>query len=125
MEEPDRRGSGRRRANLNGAVLRYRVMAYVVGVMLLVLVLVGVPLQYAAGRPELVKVVGPIHGFLYIIYLVTAFDLALRARFRLGRLAVMVAAGLVPFLAFYIEHRIMSQMRQEDAAEGLAAQARG
>jgi len=51
-------------------------MAYVVGVGLLVLVLVGVPLQYVAGKPAVVQVVGPIHGFLYIVYLMTVADLA-------------------------------------------------
>src|ERR1035438_10496023 len=49
-------------------LVRYRVMAYVVGVGLLVLVLVGVPLQYAAGKPAVVQVVGPVHGFLYLVY---------------------------------------------------------
>ncbi|MCL4423763.1 MAG: DUF3817 domain-containing protein [Actinobacteria bacterium] len=43
-------------------------MAYIVGTGLLILVLVGVPLQYAAGKPEVVQIVGPIHGMLYIIY---------------------------------------------------------
>ena len=50
-------------------LLRYRVMAYVVGVGLLVLVLIGVPLQYAADKPAVVEVVGPIHGVLYMVYL--------------------------------------------------------
>ena len=59
---------------------RYRAMAYVVGVGLLVLVLVGVPLQYAAGKPAVVQVVGPIHGFLYIVYLFSVADLVRRFR---------------------------------------------
>jgi hypothetical protein len=46
------------------------------------------------------------HGFLYIIYLVTAVDLARRARFTLGQMVAMVCAGFVPFLAFYIEARV-------------------
>ena len=36
---------------MSGALLRYRVMAYVVGIGLIVLVFVGIPLQYAATRP--------------------------------------------------------------------------
>ena len=54
---------------LHGALLRYRVMAFAVGVMLVVLVFVGIPLQIA-GHPAVVQIVGPIHGFLYIVYLV-------------------------------------------------------
>jgi integral membrane protein len=82
---------------------RYRVMAYVVGVGLLALVLVGVPLQYGAGKPDVVKVVGPIHGFLYIAYLLTVADLARRFRLSLGQVIALVAAGFVPFLAFVVE----------------------
>ena len=91
---------------MSGALVRYRVMAYVVGVMLIVLVCVGVPLQYAASEPAVVKVVGPLHGFLYIVYLVAAFDLARRARLSLWQLVAMVAAGLVPGLAFVVERAV-------------------
>src|ERR1022692_3688956 len=52
-------------------LVRYRAMAYVVGVGLLVLVGVGVPLQYLANEPAVVSVAGPIHGFLYIVYLLS------------------------------------------------------
>src|SRR5579871_3145386 len=82
---------------VSGALLRYRVMAVVVGIGLLVLVGVGVPLRYAAGHPGLEEVVGPLHGALYIVYLVTAFDLARRERLPLLRLVAMVGAGFVPF----------------------------
>jgi integral membrane protein len=103
---------------VSGALLRYRLMAYVVGTGLLILVVIGVPLQYGAGHPGVVTVVGPIHGFLYIVYLLAAYDLARRAHFRPVRLLAMVAAGLLPGLAFVIEHRITAQLRAELAAAG-------
>ncbi len=98
---------------LEGALARYRVMAAVVGCGLLVLVLVGMPLQFAAGLPQVVQIVGPLHGFLYIIYLVAALDLARRARFSLVEMLAMVGAGLVPFLAFVIERRITRRVRSD------------
>ncbi|HVX20793.1 MAG TPA: DUF3817 domain-containing protein [Acidimicrobiales bacterium] len=91
---------------VRAALLRYRVMAYIVGIGLLVLVFVGVPLQYAATVPQVAEIVGPIHGFLYIVYLLAAVDLARRARFTLLQMAAMVGAGFLPFLAFVIEHRV-------------------
>lgn len=103
---------------LVSALGRYRVMAYVVGVGLLTLVLVGVPLQYAAGIPGVDQVVGPIHGFLYIVYLLTAVDLARRARFTLGQMAAMVGAGFLPFLAFVIEHRVVKRLHAWLAEDG-------
>jgi integral membrane protein len=101
---------------LRGALLRYRVMAYAVGVGLLVLVLVGMPLQFAAGRPQVVHVVGPIHGFLYIVYLIAAADLVRRGRWPASVLAQVILAGLVPFLAFVVERRVTRRAEQQLAA---------
>lgn len=98
---------------LRGSLLRYRVMAYAVGIGLVVLVLVGMPLQFAAGRPEIVEVVGPIHGFLYIVYLLAAGDLARRLRWRVSRLAPIILAGLVPFLAFWVERRVTARVEPQ------------
>jgi integral membrane protein len=91
-------------------------MAYVVGVGLIVLVFIGVPLQYAAGDRGVVAVVGPLHGFLYIVYLAAAFDLARRARLSIWQMAAMVGAGFIPFLAFYVEHRMTKVVEERIGA---------
>jgi integral membrane protein len=96
---------------VQGALTRYRVLAYVVGVMLLVLVLVAVPLRYAAGVPEVSKVVSPIHGFVYIVYLAAAFDLALKARWTAKGTVLVLLAGVVPFLSFWAERRVTARVR--------------
>ena len=90
---------------MNAALTRYRILAYTVGIGLSILVFVGIPIQLA-GSKSVVAVVGPIHGFLYILYLLAALDLARRARFSLWQMLAMVGAGLLPFLAFVIERRI-------------------
>ncbi len=94
-------------------------MAYIVGVGLLILVFIGVPLQYAANEPAVAQIVGPIHGFLYIVYLLAAVDLARRSRFTLLQMAAMIGAGFLPFLAFIIEHRVTLRV------EGILAEAEG
>lgn len=96
---------------VRGSLTRYRVMAYVTGVMLLVLVLVGVPLNHLADRPEVSAVVGPLHGFLYAVYLVASLDLAYRARWGPLRTVLVCIAGTVPFASFYAEHRITADVR--------------
>jgi integral membrane protein len=98
--------------SMNAALLRYRVMAYVVGVGLAVLVFVGIPLQ-VAGYKQVVEIVGPIHGILYIVYLFVALDLARRARFSLGEMLAMVGAGLFPGLAFVAEHYLTRRVRAD------------
>jgi integral membrane protein len=91
---------------LSTPLRRYQVMADVVGVGLLLLVLVGMPLQFGAHQPVVVSIIGPIHGLAYIVYLAAVFDLSRRERLSVGRIAAMIGAGLVPFLAFYVERRI-------------------
>jgi integral membrane protein len=93
------------------ALLRYRVMAYVVGVMLVVLVLVAMPLKYFAHTPGPVAVVGTAHGFLYAVYLLAAFDLALRAKWTAKGTVLVLLAGTVPFLSFVAERIVTRKTR--------------
>lgn len=99
------RGAGGRGsdASLAKALTRYRVLAYVVGVGLVILVCVGVPLRYLAGFPAVVEVVGPLHGFLYLVYLLSVADLSIRARWWPVRTILVMLAGTVPFLSFVAE----------------------
>lgn len=88
------------------AVARYRFMAYVVGVMLIV-VFVAIPFD------SVERVVGPLHGVLYILYLATVLDVFVRWRLRLPALIAMVAGGWVPFLAFVVERWVRRRVLPE------------
>jgi integral membrane protein len=101
------------RGDVIGALIRYRVMAFIVGTGLLILVFVAVPLQYGANINLVAEIVGTTHGYLYIVYLIAAADLARRAHWRLLRILMVVAAGFLPFLAFIVEHRVYRQMQEE------------
>ncbi len=87
---------------MKAAVLRYRVMAYVTGVVLVVLCFVGIPLQ-VAGHPAVASDVGVVHGILYIIYLVSALLLARELKLAIGPTVVMLLAGTVPIMTFVVE----------------------
>ena len=95
---------------VRGALTRYRVIAYIVGVMLLVLLFVAMPLKYLADDPSAMDVVGPLHGFLYVIYLLGTFDLFRRVRWSLPRLVLMALAGTIPFLSFYAERKTTHEL---------------
>ncbi|MFG2038520.1 DUF3817 domain-containing protein [Dactylosporangium sp. NPDC048998] len=96
--------------NLNPALTRYRVVAWIVGVLLIVLT-VGTVLKYTNGDDTIVAVVGPAHGFLYMVYLVFAADLARRARWRLPFTVLVLLAGTVPFLSFVAERVVTRRVR--------------
>lgn len=91
-------------------------MAYVVGVMLLVLVLVAMPLKYLAHDERAVAVVGPAHGFLYFVYLCVTLALAVTARWSLGRTVLVLLAGTVPFLSFVAERDVTRTERARTGA---------
>jgi len=84
------------------AVLRYRVMAYVTGVVLIILCFVGIPLQIA-GHAAVANVVGTLHGILYIIYLIAAYLLTRRLRLAIRPTVLVLLAGTIPVLTFVVE----------------------
>ena len=114
---------------MEAAVLRYRVMAYITGVVLIVLCFVGIPLQLAAHNTVIVNDVGTLHGILYIIYLIFAYLLTRRLRMPLGATLLVLLAGTIPVLTFVVErwvHRsyIVPARQQQAAAASPAARAR-
>lgn len=104
-----------------GALKRYRVMAYVTGVMLLVLV-VEMAMKYVFKvDDDIMRYVTWIpyaHGWIYVVYLVTVVDLWSKMRWTVGRLVVMVLGGVVPVMSFVVEKRVHAD------AEARVAQAR-
>jgi integral membrane protein len=87
---------------MHAAVLRYRVMAYITGVVLMVLCFVGIPLQIA-GHPAVANDVGVVHGILYIIYVIVAYLLARLLKLAVGPTVLLLLAGTIPVLTFVVE----------------------
>ncbi len=86
-------------------------MSFVTGSTLIVLVIFlilhTVDLALWEHLKILVTIVGIGHGVvLYPIYLVMCFQFTLKARLHFGLLVLMLLAGFVPGLAFYMEHRV-------------------
>jgi len=96
---------------MRNALIRYRVMAYVVGTLLVVLTCVGLPLKYGYGDDRVVLWTAIPHGWLYMALLITAFDLGRRARWSWRRLILIALAGTVPFLSFVAERSATKDVR--------------
>lgn len=110
-------------AGLAGALLRYRVMAIITGVLLIV-VFVGM-LRYlpAVTVPDSVDsalgVIAQVHGFVYIVYLAVCAHLWLKMRWGIGRAALLASGGVIPGIGFWIEHKVTTEVR--DAYPATAA----
>lgn len=88
---------------------RYRIMAFVTGGMLLLLC-VEMLLKYVIqvngpGQPVIGNWIAIVHGWIYVIYAVTVFDLWSRMRWGFGRILALIAGGVVPVLSFVMEAR--------------------
>lgn len=114
------------------ALIRYRVMANIVGVLLVVLCLVGLPLHYGylllpdllpeGGRANTLgaaisEYLGVAHGWLYMIFLIMAFLLSRKAKWDLSFTILTLVCGTVPILSFWAERRATRRVHAQLAAE--------
>ncbi len=96
----------------------FKVMAFVVGIGLLVLV-VEMVLSYGF---DLKGTDNPLHwwpqphGFVYMVYLVATALLGFKVGWSLTRMVLVMLAGCVPFLSFWVERRVAGEVEA-----GLAA----
>lgn len=90
---------------LPAVVRAYRTMAYITGVLIIVICFAGIPLQAAAGNQVIVKYVGTVHGILYIIYVIVAFTMTRLVGMRVASAGTIVVllAGTIPVLTFVVE----------------------
>jgi integral membrane protein len=114
---------------VKSALLRYRVMANIVGVLLIVLILIGVPLKYLTADGSdlqstgewITTYLGIAHGWLYMLFLVMAFVLSRKAKWDLAFTITTLLCGTVPVLSFWAEHRATARVRAEMAERPDAA----
>jgi len=106
---------------VNGLVVAYRVLAFLVGVLLAFGCLVALPLKYFATEggslqtfgEDASRIIFTAHGFIFIVYVVVSFFLARKARWTIAFTILALAAGLIPLLIFWVEHRVMEKLRVE------------
>ncbi|CAM4153665.1 hypothetical protein GCM10009799_21620 [Nocardiopsis rhodophaea] len=125
----------------------YRVLAYVTGVLLLLLTFVAMPAKYLVGEAArfslvaapagmeqwfgddtvLMKLVALPHGYIYMLYVLVVVWLAMDRRWSAGRTVGVALAGTIPFLGLILEHRLAkaekAAMDAEAASPGQEAAA--
>ncbi len=91
-------------APMKTSVSRFRIVAYWEGISYLVLLLIAMPLKYGLGLAVAVRVVGSLHGALFVAYLVL---LALAARALGPRLTALAAVvSLIPGGTFWLDGKL-------------------
>jgi integral membrane protein len=111
----------------SGALLRYRVMAWVTGVVLVTSCLIGFSFWPWAVDKSVARWLWTAHGYLYLLYVVVAFHLAVKTRWGLVKTLLVLLAGTVPLMSFVAERRVAhdeARRATERATAGQTATAR-
>ena len=103
-------------------VTLYRVMAYVTGVVLIVLCVFAIA-QAFTNDEAIVNAIGTVHGLLYIVYLIVSYPLTRRLRLSTGATIAVLLAGTVPIMTFVVEYRIRRRYIEPALAQLDASQA--
>jgi integral membrane protein len=90
---------------------RLRIVGFLEGVSLLLLIFIAVPLKYYFGYPEGSKIVGTIHGALFLLFIFNTLSVGVEQnwKFRTTTWKVLLAC-VIPFGTFYIDKKILSKI---------------
>jgi len=106
---------------MKNLVTAYRVLAFVVGILLAFGSLVVLPLEYLLTEGgtlqqfgEDASIVWLVHGWVFLVYVVVTFFLSRKAGWSIAFTILALVAGLVPLLIFWVEHRVMQKLKAEN-----------
>ncbi|MCX6395041.1 MAG: DUF3817 domain-containing protein [Propionibacteriales bacterium] len=98
----------------------YRVLSPVVGVLLAFCSLVVLPAKYLATDGsglqkfgEDASILWVAHGWVYMIYFLVAFLISRQARWTPQYSVLVLVAGLVPLLIFWVERNVIVKLREQ------------
>jgi len=89
---------------------RLRVIAFLEGCSLLLLVFVAMPIKYLLNVPEATQAIGLIHGILFIAFVATTLVISIHHKWNFGRLCMVMASSVLPFGTFYVDRKILSKL---------------
>lgn len=97
---------------LKSKIGQLRIIAFLEGVSLLVLVFIGMPFKYWLNSPALVKTLGPIHGILFLLFVVNTIVVATAENwsFKTTTWKVLLSS-FIPFGTFYIDKKILREVK--------------
>ena len=87
----------------------FRLVALAEGVSYLVLLFVAMPLKYFANKPEPVKYIGWLHGFLFMAFGLLLIMVWSQYNWRFKKVLMAFVAALLPFGTFYLDRKIKEE----------------
>lgn len=88
------------------AIRTFRLTSLAEAISYLLLLGVAMPMKYVWGQPLAVKIIGSIHGGLFVLFCLTLAAAMRAGRWSIQRGAVLFLASLVPLLPFWLDARL-------------------
>lgn len=92
---------------------RFRILAFLEGVSFLTILFVTMPLKYFYQNPQPNKVVGLIHGLLFLLYLVELFQVKVELNWKFKKTFLAALASVIPFGTFWAEKYLYLKSDEE------------
>jgi integral membrane protein len=102
---------------LRNPVGRLRAVGLTEAVSFLLLLGVAMPLKYVAGYPLAVRIVGWIHGLLFMAYCYELFEAATERGWPWKKSAKLFVAALLPFGPFVMDRELRAEAADASAPE--------
>jgi integral membrane protein len=83
-----------------------RVVALLEAVSFLLLIGIAMPMKYVWQMPTAVRIMGSIHGVLFVTFCIALARAKFAAKWPLSRAALIFGAALLPFGPFVIDRRM-------------------
>jgi integral membrane protein len=95
---------------LKSGIGRLRIIAFLEGCSLLLLVFIAMPVKYLFKIPEATQAIGMIHGILFVMFVAATLVIAVLHKWNFGRLCMVMASSIFPFGTFYIDRKILRKL---------------
>ena len=86
------------------------------GASYLALLGIAMPLKYAAGMPMAVRIVGSIHGALFVVFVIALIQAWADRSWGIKQAAMVFIASLLPFGPFVIDGRLKKEQEPAPTA---------
>jgi len=91
---------------------RLRILAFLEGISLLILVFIAVPMKYYFDNPGLSKTLGPVHGAIFLLFLFNTLSVGVEQNWKFKTTTwKIILACFIPFGTFYIDSKILSKLK--------------
>ena len=90
----------------NTALKRFRLISASEGLSYLILVFIAMPIKYLGDNPIYVKIFGMAHGVLFILFMISLFEVKAKDKWDTGFMFQMFVLSLIPFGASLIEKKV-------------------